>query len=258
MSFVMRLGITTEAGQQNKRTKVVNYVRALEKCLQDVRNGVAIDLKMIRNAHKILMYDVRGQEKQPGEFRTIQNWIGSEGTKIDDATYVPSPPEYMDELLIGLEQFIRSPSGQIPVLIQCAMIHYQFEAIHPFADGNGRIGRLLIPLILAKTGVLEQPLLYLSAYIERNKEKYYSLLLTVSKKSTWVEWIRFFLDGVIAQSNDALNNIQQLMNLKKLYENKLISKKASGSATRLVDYLFKSSYYHTYSTSSSRNNLSTS
>ena len=236
-------GIITEAEQKNKRIKeVVNYVQALEKCLQDVRKGVAIDLKMIRNAHKILMHDVRGQEKQPGEFRTIQNWIGSEGTKIENATYVPPPPEYMDELLMGLEQFIQSPSGRIPVLMQCAMIHYQFEAIHPFADGNGRIGRLLIPLILARARVLEQPLLYLSAFIEHNKGKYYSLLLTVSQKSTWVEWIRFFLYGVINQSNNALNNIQQLMYLKKLYDDKLVSKKASGSATRLVDYLFSNPF----------------
>ena len=227
-----------EAGEK-RVAEVVNYVDALDECLRDVKKkGALINLQMIKKAHKILMEDVRGQEFKPGEFRTAQNWIGVEGTKIEDATYVPPPPEHVDELLVGLEKFIQYPPGRISVLVQCAMLHYLFEAIHPFNDGNGRIGRLLIPVLLAQRGLLDQPLLYLSAYIERNKTEYYSLLLAVSQKSKWLEWIRFFLYGVIIQAGDAVNNIQQLMVLKSAYDQKLMLKKASGSVTRLVDYLF--------------------
>jgi Fic family protein len=124
------------------------------------------------------------------------------------------------------------------VLIQCAIVHYQFEAIHPFTDGNGRIGRLIIPLLLAQRNILELPLLYLSAYIERNKSQYYSLLLKVSQESAWDEWIRFFLHGVITQASDAINNIQRLMALKATYEEKLRDRHASGSVTRLMEFLF--------------------
>ena len=226
-----------EAGEK-RIVEVVNYVEALDECLRQVKKDEEISLKMIKNAHRILMRDVRGQELEPGQFRTAQNWIGVEGTKIEDATYVPPAPEYVNELLVGLEKFIQNPPGRISVLVQCAMLHYLFEAIHPFNDGNGRIGRLLIPVLLARRGLLDQPLLYLSAYIERNKTEYYSLLLAVSQKSKWLEWIRFFLYGVIAQAGDAVNNIQQLMLLKGKYDQKLMSKKASGSVTRLVDYLF--------------------
>lgn len=232
-------GMIGGEGKDVKRiNEVVNYVHALNKCLHDVSKGAKIDLQMMKNTHKILMKNVRGQKLQLGEFRTAQNWIGAEDTKIEDATYVPPPPEYINELLVDLEQFIQNPPGRIPILVQCAMIHYLFEAIHPFNDGNGRIGRLLIPVLLAQRKLLDQPLLYISAYIEHNKEKYYSLLLTVSEKSAWVEWVRFFLYGVITQANDAVNNIQRLMALKTKYEQKLITKKASGSATRLMDYLF--------------------
>jgi Fic family protein len=232
------MGKGKEAGEK-RVAEVVNYVDALDACLHDVKkNGAQINLGMIKKAHKILMHDVRGQELQPGEFRTAQNWIGIEGTKIEDATYVPPPPEYVNELLLGLENFIQNPPGRISVLVQCAMLHYLFEAIHPFNDGNGRIGRLLIPVLLAQRRLLDQPLLYLSAYIERNKTEYYSLLLAVSQKNKWLEWIRFFLYGVIMQAGAAVNNIQQLMILKGVYDQKLMSRKASGSVTRLVDYLF--------------------
>ena len=232
-------GMPREDEKGPKRVlEVVNYVSALDECLDQVREGGQLNVFMIKMAHKILMENVRGQELQPGEFRKVQNWIGVEGTKIEDATYVPPSSEYITELLDGLDKFIQSPPGRIPVLVQCAMIHYLFEAIHPFSDGNGRIGRLLIPVFLTERNLLDQPLLYLSVYIERNKDEYYSRLLNVSQKSEWVQWIRFFLYGVITQANDALNNIQRLMALKQTYDKKLISKKASGSATRLVDFLF--------------------
>lgn len=228
-----------EKDSEAKRTiEVVNYVRALNECLDAVGRGTQIDLQMIANAHKQLMRGVRGQELEPGKFRTMQNWIGVEGTMIEDATYVPPAPEHLGDLLAALEKFIQKPPGRISVLVQCAMVHYQFEAIHPFSDGNGRIGRLLIPLLLAQRKVLELPLLYISAYIERNKQEYYSLLLRVSQESAWEEWIRFFLHGVITQAGDAVSNIQRLMALKATYDQRLRAKKASGSMTRLADFLF--------------------
>ncbi|MEO9295166.1 MAG: Fic family protein [Nitrososphaera sp.] len=232
-------GMIAEKEKEATRiTEVINYVNALDECLAAVKNGALIDLPMIRTAHRMLMKNVRGEHLEPGKFRTMQNWIGIEGTKIEDATYVPPAPEFLEQLLSDLEKFIQNPPGRIPVLIQCAMIHYQFEAIHPFTDGNGRIGRLLIPLLLAQRNVLELPLLYLSAYIERNKSQYYSLLLKVSQESAWDEWIRFFLYGVITQASDAINNIQRLMTLKASYEKKLHDRHASGSVTRLMEFLF--------------------
>jgi Fic family protein len=231
-------GVQEKENKSKRTTEVVNYVHALEECLNFVKKGAQIDLKMIRNAHKRLMQDVRGQELEPGRFRKVQNWIGIEGTRIQDATYVPPAPEYLNDLLKGLEKFIQNPPGRISVLVQCAMMHYQFEAIHPFGDGNGRIGRLLITLLLAQRKVLDLPLLYLSAYIDRNKQQYYSLLLQVSQKSAWEEWLRFFLHGIVAQASDAVNNIQRLMALKAAYDGKLRTRKASGSMTRLTDYLF--------------------
>lgn len=224
--------------EEKRVTEVVNYVHALDECLDAVKDGMPIDLRMIKNAHRRLMQGVRGQELKPGEFRTVQNWIGAPDARIEDATYVPPAPEYLNNLLTNLERFIASPPGRISVLVQCAMVHYMFEAIHPFSDGNGRIGRLLILLILAQRKVLDLPLLYISAYIERNKAQYYSLLLKVSQESAWEEWLRFFMLAVITQAQDAVGSIQRLMALKATYDQKLMAEKASGSMTRLVDYLF--------------------
>jgi Fic family protein len=219
--------------------EVVNYVSALETCLDEIRRGARLELWMIKYAHKILMSGVRGQERQPGEIRLVQNWIGIEGTPIDAATYVPPPPEYVKDLLVDLEDFIQHPRGRMAPLVQIALIHYQFEAIHPFSDGNGRIGRLLIPILLAERSLLSQPLLYISAYFEANKDEYYKRLLGVSQRNEWIEWVRFFLHGVISQAGDAAKNIEKLMALKRRYESELMIRKASGSATRLVDYLFE-------------------
>ncbi len=232
-------GMPERKERESKRVvEVVNYMHALEMCLHDVRKGAPIDRQMFKKAHRKLLQGVRGEELRPGEFRVVQNWIGKEGTTIEDATYVPPPTEYVNQLLGDLERFIQHPPGRIPVLVQCAMIHYMFEAIHPFHDGNGRIGRLLIPVLLAQRKLLDQPLLYLSAYLDNRKSEYYSLLLSVSQKNTWMEWIRFFLLGVIAQADDAVDNIRQLMALKAKYEQKLISRRASGSVTRLMEYFF--------------------
>lgn len=232
-------GIENSQERESKRiTEVVNYVAAFDNCLADVKKGREIDLDMIKSAHKKLMENVRGQELAPGIFRTIQNWIGTPGTEIEDATYVPPRAEDVIELLDDLAAFINNPTGGIPVLLQCAIAHYQFEAIHPFGDGNGRIGRLLIPLMLQSRGILSQPLLYVSAYIEKNKNQYYNALLEVSKNSDWTNWFKFFLMAVVTQAKAASDNIQKLMNLRSEYDLKLRAAKASASAMRLADYLF--------------------
>lgn len=225
--------------KENKRVdEVLNYVRALDECLGDISNGQRIDVQMIKKAHRILMTNVRGEEQEPGELRTVQNWIGEDKGKIEDATYVPPPPEHIDKLLTDLEHFIQNPVGRISPLVQCAIVHYCFEAIHPFRDGNGRIGRLLISIMLAEKGILEQPLLYLSSYIERNKTEYYALLLKVSQKSDWTSWIIFFLKGIITQAKEAFGNIKKMQSLKRKYKGKLDAKKASRVVTMIADYLF--------------------
>lgn len=227
-----------EDGKRKRIQEVVNYIHALNGCIKRVQKGEPITLVMIRDAHKTLLHNVRGQERTPGEFRKVQNWIGPEGSKIEDAVYVQPAPTHLKNVLEDTEKFIQQPPERIPVLIQCALIHYQFEAIHPFADGNGRVGRLLLPLLLADRHLLSRPLLYLSAYFERNRTEYYRHLLSVSQNSTWLEWIRFFLTGVIQQASDAITNIRKLMELRSKYEEKLRVKKASGNVIRLVEYLF--------------------
>jgi Fic family protein len=237
--FNFEAGSDRKENDESKRiTEVINYVHSLNDSLNDIKLGKHIDIELIKKAHKILMNKVRGQELNPGELRKAQNWIGVPGTKIQDATYVPPAPEYVYSLLKELEEFINNPPGRIPVLIQCALIHYMFEAIHPFADGNGRIGRLLISLLLAERNILDKPLLYLSAYVERNKTEYYSLLLNISQNSNWIDWIKFFLNGVILQANESIDSIQRLLLLKNQYETKLNMKKASRSTSMAVDLLF--------------------
>lgn len=237
--FEARGKIDSEEDMRSKRIQeVINYIHAIDYDLEEIKKGKPIDLDLIKSSHQKLMENVRGQDKTPGYFRTVQNWIGPEGCKIEDAIYVPPRPDSLDELLHKIESFTQDPSPGIPVLIQCALIHYQFEAIHPFADGNGRIGRLLIPLILADRHLLNKPLLYLSAYFERNRQSYYDHLLNVSRNNAWLEWIRFFLTGVIQQSKEAISNIRNLMELKSKYDRILAQKKPSGSVIRLTEYLF--------------------
>ena len=217
--------------------EVSNYVRALEHGLR--RCGeLPVCLRMIRELHETLMQGVRGQTDRPGQFRTSQNWIGSRGSPIHQASFIPPPPEQVMGCLDALEKFMHSPLGNIPALAWVAMIHYQFEAIHPFRDGNGRIGRLLIILLLCTQGVLDKPLLYLSAYFERNRQEYYDRLLHVSTHGDWPAWILFFLRGVIEQSTDAFERSRQLLQLQQRYHS-MVKSKRSALQIRLVDLLIE-------------------
>ncbi len=216
--------------------EVRNYVRALEFGLQRL-NQLPVCLRLIKEIHGVLLQGVRGEERRPGQFRVTQNYIGQPGRPIEEARFVPPPASEMNQTLDEFERFIHT-SDDIPFLIRLALIHYQFEAIHPFVDGNGRMGRLLISLLLCERGYLRQPLLYLSAYFERNREAYADHLLRVSQTNSWNEWIRFFLQGVAEQSRDAVQRSRQLLGLWQGYRQKLQTARASALLLRLVDELF--------------------
>jgi Fic family protein len=215
--------------------EVANYVRALEHGLKRC-NELPVCLRMMRELHEILLEGVRGETDRPGNFRTTQNWIGSRGCPIEQASYIPPPPEHIMMCLDALEKFLNIPMGNIPMLAWLAMIHYQFEAIHPFRDGNGRIGRLLIVLLLCAHKVLDKPFLYLSAYFERNRQEYYNRLLRVSTHCEWVPWILFFLRGIIEQSTDAFRRSRELLQLQSKYHS-MIESKRSALQIKIVDLL---------------------
>ena len=223
--------------------EVVNHVHALEWALEKIKDeNHDVDLTIILETHKILMRRVRGQEKNPGKFRNEQNAIiKTEGTRTK-VTFTPPPHEKVPKLLENLERFLQAEHGDISVLIQCAMIHYQFEVIHPFGDGNGRIGRLLILLILCKKNILPEPLLYLSSFFDLHLKEYYDGLLEVSRKSRWNRWIKFFLRAFVVQSEETIGNIQKLASLQEQYRNILNSQNASGKTIRLMEHLFENPY----------------
>jgi len=217
--------------------EVANYVRALEYGLERV-SELPVSLRLIREMHKRLLAGARGEHQTPGEFRRSQNWIGPPGCTLMDATYVPPPVEEMKQALNVFETYLHTPS-RFPPLIRLAMIHYQFEAIHPFLDGNGRIGRLLITLLLCTQRLLPQPLLYLSAFFERFRDDYYNLLLSVSQKGKWENWIRFFLRAVATQARDAIRRSDRLLALWRDYRIRMQEARASALLLQLVDKLFE-------------------
>lgn len=216
--------------------EVANYVKALDYGLAR-QTTLPMSKKLIREMHRLLLEGVRGQERTPGEFRSDQNWIGSDGGKRRDAIFVPPPPDQLEQCLDSFERYLHEPST-IPPLIRLALIHYQFEAIHPFNDGNGRIGRLLITLLLCMEGILPQPLLYLSAFFEKNRQAYYDGLLGVSQRGAWEEWITFFLRGVAEQSMDAVDRGHRLIQLRQQYHAAIQTARSSALLTRLIDALF--------------------
>ena len=192
--FVFEASERSEAPQSDVE-EVVNYIHALEYGLYVIRQGRRISLALLKEMHELLLKGVRGQDKSPGQFRTKQNWIAEGSRRLENARFVPPPVPQMYDALDALERYIQSPSD-LPPLIRLALVHYQFETIHPFEDGNGRIGRLLITLLLCAEGLLPEPLLYLSAYFERHRDEYVDRLLGVSQSNEWEDWITFFLTGI--------------------------------------------------------------
>jgi len=213
--------------------EVRNYMLAYEHGLERLA-VLPLSLRFIRELHERLMTGVRGGGLQPGQFRTYQNWIG--GATARDAVYVPPPPGSMRERLDDFERFLHERT--LRPLVQSAIAHHQFEAIHPFGDGNGRVGRLLVLLFLAERGLLPQPLLYLSAFFERTRSTYYDLLLRVSTHGDWDAWLRYFLEGVRVQATDAADRADRLLALHARYRDELQGSKATANALALVDHLF--------------------
>jgi Fic family protein len=221
--------------------EVANYVLALEYGFQRLQE-LPVSLRLIREVHKRLMKGVRGEHATPGEFRRSQNWIGRPGCTLNDADFVPPPPDEMLTALDALEKYLHDDADLHPPLIRLALIHYQFEAIHPFLDGNGRIGRLLISLLLGDWKLLPLPLLYLSAYFERHQRQYYDLLFAVSERGAWRDWIVFFLQGVAEQARDAGARARRLQDLQADWRVRLTHPRGSALPIRLAESLFASPF----------------
>ncbi len=217
--------------------EVHNYVRTLDYGLERSKT-LPVSLRLIREMHGVLMEGVRGEHLTPGEFRRSQNWIGPPGSTIESATIVPPPVDEMHQELDAFEKFIYAPSD-IPQLVRAGLIHYQFEAIHPFLDGNGRMGRLLVNLLLIEWGLISQPLLYLSAFFEAHRLDYYDRLLAVSRHGEWENWLLFFLKGISSQSSDAITRIERLGRLRAAYRERLRTERAAGRLLQTLDVLFE-------------------
>ena len=191
--------------------EVSNYVAAMQHGLRRLAGGFPFSLRLIREIHAILLRGGRGANKMPGEFRRTQNWIG--GSRPGNAAFVPPPPERLIECLDRFERFLHDDKHKLPVLIDAGLIHVQFETIHPFLDGNGRVGRLLIPLLLCSKGVLSEPLLYPSLYLKTNRSQYYELLQRVRTDGAWEDWLRFFLEGVATAAQEAADTAERTLRL---------------------------------------------
>ncbi len=219
--------------------EVVNYVAALNYGLSRL-DTLPISNRLIREMHQRLLSGVRGSDKDPGEFRRVQNLIGARGDTLKTARYVPPPPDEMQQALSELERFINS-ADRLPPLIAIGLIHAQFEAIHPFLDGNGRIGRLLITLYLCERQILRRPLLYLSSYINSNRPEYYSLLQRICDDGGWEDWLKFFLRGVYSVAQEATATARAIVALRGRHR-KLIMEalpRATGRGLHLLEYLYE-------------------
>ncbi len=227
-------GMTGEAVEAD-RQEVANYVRALEYGLNRLEQ-LPCSLRLIKEIHERLMKGVRGAQKTPGEFRRIQNWISGGERSASNAIFVPPPIPEMHNCLHDFERYLHADDSN-PALIRLAMIHYQFEAIHPFLDGNGRVGRLLVVLLLVGWGLLPAPLLYLSAFLEKNRQEYYRKLLNVSQQGALNAWLVFFLQGVAEQARDATVRAKRLQDVQTRWREVLTVKRASTLGLKLADHL---------------------
>lgn len=231
--------LAAEAGAAVERSpedlsEVANYVTAMEFGMERLQT-LPLSLRLVRELHERLMTGVRGKHATPGEFRRSQNWIGKAGETLNQAAYVPPPPDVLGEYLAAWERFLHDRT--LPPLVHIALTHYQFEAIHPFLDGNGRVGRLLITLQLCERGILQTPLLYLSAFFEATRADYYAGLRNISEKGDWDGWLRYFLNGVARQSEDALSRTVRLNTILENWRKQLAGKTGTKVALQLLDHL---------------------
>lgn len=219
--------------------EVINYIDALRYGIGRLPT-LPISTRLIREIHERLMSGVRGQERNPGEIRTSQNWIGHGGSTLNDAVFVPPPAHEVGPALAAMESFVHS-EDQLPVLLKIGMVHAQFETIHPFLDGNGRVGRLLITLLLCERRALSEPVLYISHYLKANRQTYYELLQGVRDQGAWEPWLKFFLEGIRTVSDEATETARQIVSLRERHR-KLITDtfgRAAASGLTLLEDLFQ-------------------
>lgn len=219
-------------------TEVVNHVHAMNYGIERLRS-LPLSLRLIREIHARLMEGVRGSQWSPGEFRAGQNFIGPPGARVTDATFVPPPPDEMLRSLDDFERYLHNP-GAVPVLIFCGLVHAQFETIHPFMDGNGRIGRLLITFLLCQRDILRRPLLYLSHYFKQHRQEYYDALMRIRDDGDWENWLKFFLQGVFEVAKTATDTGRKILRLRESHR-QLIGERVHGTANglRLLDLLYR-------------------
>lgn len=216
--------------------EVVNYVRAMETGLARLRT-LPLSIRLIREMHAVILAGVRGRDRQPGQVRSTQNWIGPPGATLETATFVPPPPSELGDLLSDLELFVHEEPA-LPPLVQAALVHYQFETIHPFLDGNGRLGRLLIVFFLVVRDRLPEPLLYLSPYFEARRDEYYGALQAVRERGELDRWLALFLEGVRVQALDAVARAERLTDLRERYRVR-VRTVTRGAANDVVDLAFE-------------------
>lgn len=229
--------------KKKETDEIVNYVHSLNYGIE-LMNELPISIRYLKELHKVLLKGARGENKDPGELRHSQNWIGPQGSTLSNATFVPPSVDKMTEALYDLELYMNSDSNISP-LIRIALIHYQFETIHPFLDGNGRLGRLLIILWLKYNNYLNYPLLYLSLYFKQNREEYYLLLMDVRFKGKYEEWIKFFLKGIIEMSSNSIDTINRITELKGEINNLIdsLNYKNKDIYYKVMDYLYRHPYF---------------
>jgi Fic family protein len=226
--------------RRNDWEEVQNYVTALKYATKKLAN-LPLSGRLIKEIHQQLMQGVRGEHKQPGEFRVSQNWIG--GATINDATFVPPMHLSVIELISDIEKFIHNESLLLPDLLKVAIIHYQFETIHPFLDGNGRIGRLLIPLYLIEKGLIKEPVLYISDFLEKNRSLYYDNLTRVREKNDIKQWLKFMLIGIIETAEKGVNTFDKILKLKNKTEQKVSTLgRKTANALKLVNHLYQNPF----------------
>jgi len=229
---------TLEPDNPQEVAEVVNYVGAINYGLERL-NDLPVSLRLIREIHKELMQGVRGSEREPGEFRRTQNWIGPAGCSLAKATYIPLPPHEMQQALDNLENFLHDPK-QIPALIKVGLAHAQFETIHPFLDGNGRTGRLLITFLVCEQNILKRPLLYISYYFKKYRAEYYNHLQVVRDSGNWEGWLKFFLRGVYEVAQEASSTARKIVNLKEEHRQIVLNAmgRKAGNAIGLLESLY--------------------
>ncbi|MCG8527165.1 MAG: Fic family protein [Opitutales bacterium] len=220
--------------------EVINYVQAMNHGLSRLEQ-LPLSIRLIKEIHEQLLKGVRGGRLKPGELRQSQNWIGPGGCTLNEATFVPPPPEEVPNSLGALEKFLHDP-GNLPALVQIGLAHAQFETIHPFLDGNGRIGRLLITLFLCEQEILQKPVLYLSHYFKQHRSEYYERLQAVRDQGAWEEWLDFFIQGILLVSKEATETARRILELRENHRNQITDHlgRAAGNGHRILEQLYQS------------------